>query len=196
MGLWKTGGVRPRQPLEIEFEGHVYTGWVGSIFKSYRKRAAAAGRRLLPGWDDKLWRALKAKYPSYIQHVSEEKGGMARINVPTVISFAQFLVKWLSGRELATPQEANRRAAICMACPLRDRFHGCSKCREVIRHVIDPPDLEVDMGRETACLACGCYLPAKVWVPYEYLEEQRGMFPFHQSCWMLEPQGSVAAEEG
>lgn len=70
---------------------------------------------------------------------------------------------------MVEPEEAERRAAICSACPANITIPGCAPCMKI-------PDLVVKIngGKTTSadqflrsCAVCRCHLQAAVWVKDE-----------------------------
>lgn len=192
MGKWRTGSRRPKKPLEVEFHGELYKGWVSEIFRAILRRAAAEGRRLSPGWEDQVWHAMAEKYPHYIQMDPDHANAPVTVSVASVMNFVKFVRKRGWNRTVVSTQEAERRAEICRECPKAALMSGCSACKEAARTLIGTPAVSLDFGKEggkskEACSACDCYLDLKVWIPMELLAEEIGQFDFHPSCWMLEP---------
>lgn len=99
-------------------------------------------------------------------------------------------LKWDLNRFLVPPVEAERRAAICAACPLN--FQGfCTTCNGLKNFVV-----EAIGGRTTTmdaklgvCSVCSCLIKAKVHISAEALKAARkspeeGEYP--SNCWMKE----------
>ena len=189
-GTWKTGKKRPQKPLSVQFAGEIYTGWVSDIFKSIIRRAEAEGRRLGQGWEDQVWNALAVKYPNYINFVPDPEETVT-VSVATIINFVQFLKRRGLNKSFVSTQEAEERAATCARCPKAAPMVGCTACKATVKTLIKPPEHKLDFGTRynmpnQGCSACGCYLPAKVWIPMRFLEEERGKFDWWEECWMLQ----------
>jgi len=188
---WKTGSKRPAHPLEIEINGHRYKGWVNEIFKQYIRRAGALGERLPHSWEDIVWSKLHEKYPHYIIFESP-KSSSAQVSVATVTSFINFVRNRGFNREVVSTQEAERRAEICRNCPMKATMTGCPSCKAAVRAIAGTPKKDFDYGDidgkpVKACGACGCYLDVKVWIPMEFLVEEKERHEWPEFCWM---QGS------
>ena len=94
-----------------------------------------------------------------------------------------------TGLKLVDQEEADRRAAICAECPLNKEFGlGCQGCRGLLARAKDALGSRAT-GHEDKlkdCLACGCTLKLKVWIPTEVLDkgEQGSAKPEYASgCW-------------
>jgi hypothetical protein len=106
-----------------------------------------------------------------------------------VVNFLKVVKHWLfNNPTLVDAAEADRRAAICAACPYNVDAVGCFGCTNVAGMLFDvikerstPHD-----GALKNCQVCGCVNRAQVWVPKETLDqgvspEMREEFPAH--CW-------------
>jgi len=112
-----------------------------------------------------------------------------------VIRGTATLGDWLiHGKKLVPDAEANRRAAICAACPFNREIEGCTSCNANALHSIAN---RVTGGRNAAfahqlnaCWFCGCSNRAQVWLPLDILqrhlpEELNGQLP--DQCWKKRP---------
>lgn len=99
------------------------------------------------------------------------------------------LGSWVAeGRPPVSPEEANRRAAICVGCPLNRVVGGCLGCikfADIVATANGSRSTEFDEKLEN-CLVCGCSNKAQVWLPLEFLhtdkhKERNHQFPDH--CW-------------
>jgi hypothetical protein len=112
-----------------------------------------------------------------------------QLGVMDVVNFLKVVKHWLlNNPTLVEPEEADRRAAICAACPYNVDAVGCFGCTniaglmfDVIKERATPHD-----GQLKNCQVCGCVNRAQVWVPKETLDqgvspEMREEFPAH--CW-------------
>jgi hypothetical protein len=106
-----------------------------------------------------------------------------------VVNFLKVLKHWVfHNPTLVEPAEADRRAAICAACPFNVDATGCFGCTNVagmIFDVVKDRSTPYD-GQLKNCQVCGCVNRAQVWVPKETLDkgvtaEMREDFPDH--CW-------------
>jgi hypothetical protein len=114
-----------------------------------------------------------------------------------MVAGAGALLEWL-GKETPVEQaEAERRAAICAACPLNlpgnfwERLIG--DIADTARHWMR---LKSSMALRTAkdsqlhlCDACGCPLTTKVWVHLDHIRKHTDPEVFkelHEKCWITE----------
>ena len=91
-------------------------------------------------------------------------------------------------RKFVSEEEALRRAAICSECPLSGEIGGCRKgCSAIFKTVARAlPDNPVSPPREKEfCLACGCWIEAKVWLPNDTLDAAEGgdRPDYAPGCW-------------
>lgn len=115
-----------------------------------------------------------------------------------IISFLKFL--WgltRKGWHPVSKADATSRARICTQCPLRampsvprmivgDFALLAMKARRPGSGVHFLPDFE---GH---CTACGCSLPAKVWVPDEEVVKTSTPNQFPLYCWQVESHAKLA----
>ncbi len=98
--------------------------------------------------------------------------------VDTRFSWADFsegmkvFSRWgAEGMPLVEEKEANRRAAICVSCPLNVNVSGCSTCHKmaslITGAVAHKKGAHDDYLR--ACAICKCALRAMVWFPLDIL---------------------------
>lgn len=94
-----------------------------------------------------------------------------------------------SGGVLVDQAEAERRAAICAACPLNVGMHGCGVCRTTVdafRATILQRSTSQDAGLLN-CGVCGCENKTQVHIPIETLRAGTGDLDYsvNPSCWKL-----------
>lgn len=175
---WTTGGPCPRI-YRAEIGGKVFEDRdYNRIFTKYRTSVEAEGGRVAVGWEEVVWKALKKSHPNHF--VKAKKKASPGVSVATAASFLSFMAKRMRKRALVAPEEAKRRAAICSECPMRSPVLGCSVCKDALQLFVKPPEKVVS---PQACMACGCYLVLKIWVPRDQLGSAED-YPYHQGCWM------------
>jgi hypothetical protein len=120
----------------------------------------------------------------------EDDGRHARaIAVDTAARrFLDFCANWIAqGGGLVEQAEANRRAAICAACPLNQRLKACGNCfwRNLLKGTFallsrrsTPQDEKL-----LQCGACSCELRLKVHFPKEAMQDPD--VEWATGCWML-----------
>jgi hypothetical protein len=101
-----------------------------------------------------------------------------------------------SGGQLVDQAEAERRAAICAACPLNVGMHGCGVCRATVdafRATILQRSTSQDAGLLN-CGVCGCENRTQVHIPLETLRAGTGDLDYslNPACWKR-PENSFEA---
>ena len=101
--------------------------------------------------------------------------------------FMRTALEFLKDRKVVNREEAERRAAICSQCPLAGVIGACWGCHAVYRQIKRLlENVELDLPEDKPfCLACGCLLKAKVWLPNETLDRaEEGDRPdYWEGCW-------------
>lgn len=109
------------------------------------------------------------------------------------IEGARIIKSWLGeGGETVPQEEADRRAAICIACPLNKKAVVMeavvgNAIKEVLQ--IQQQLLLHVKGEERlkTCKACDCPLKVKVWVPMEVIMrgiDEEELLKFDPACWI------------
>lgn len=117
--------------------------------------------------------------------------GPRRLTFADVVSATKTLGEWfLKGLKKVGQAEAERRASICLACPMNQNFDGCTTCaekdlREAMVGFMGDSKTPMDANLHT-CFSCGCTLKAAIWFPLEILkhnmtDEVKALLPKH--CW-------------
>lgn len=93
------------------------------------------------------------------------------------------------GRQLVDEQEANRRAGICVSCPLNVNVSGCSTCHKMASLITGAVAQKRGQHDDylRACAICHCALKALVWFPLDILmknetPERQNLRP--DFCWL------------
>jgi len=107
---------------------------------------------------------------------------------------------WIDSGEPAVPkEEAERRAAICVACPLNGEG-GLEKiftapASEAIRRQFEKLESRKLSTSHDAklniCMACHCPMRLKVWTPFHFIKEQLSEATLNdlkkgRNCWIVE----------
>lgn len=117
--------------------------------------------------------------------------GPRRLTFQEVVGATMMLGSWfLKGTPKVEQAEAERRATICLSCPMNQNFDGCTTCaerdlREAMVGFMGDSKTPYDAALHS-CFACGCTLKAAVWFPLEVLRktitpEIKAQLPAH--CW-------------
>lgn len=105
--------------------------------------------------------------------------------------FISTIMEVARDRQFVSPEEAERRAAICAQCPALTSVSGCRGCSSVFRQAaqfIRGREVRFPKGKEF-CGACGCYGPLKVLIPNGTLnraEEGADKPQYEEGCWRLD----------
>ena len=110
-------------------------------------------------------------------------------NLRVLFSGMQVFTTWVSaGMPLVSKEEANRRAAICVACPMQADVPGCRTCSRMARTIMRmQPKAKTQHDRRLKnCMICKCVNQAQVWAPEKYLsigvtDDMMEQFP--SECW-------------
>lgn len=105
--------------------------------------------------------------------------------VPLLMYVERFLRSiWgaLKNREFVPREEAERRLAVCLQCPLRSTLPGgCQSCFTVLKSamkLMDKNPLKIEPDEDgtvrDACSACWCLIPAKVLIGNKVLDRAEG----------------------
>lgn len=81
--------------------------------------------------------------------------------------------------------EAERRASICIQCPMNVTVAGCKGCSGVLKWAkekLGGNTTSKDRALES-CRICGCFNSVSVWVPLEAQNVEGLEFPVH--CWKV-----------
>lgn len=122
----------------------------------------------------------------------EETGGdkwvpvpvMPRFTLQDFLAFSRTMLEFIKvGGAIVPIDEAQRRRAICVACPLNQRATGC-KCSVFYKAVEAAVPKERRWDDLHVCQLCSCSLQAKVQVPMDVLIADRRKIDWPVHCWM------------
>jgi len=161
----------------------------GEVLNRVRLHRLANGYALQLGWQKVVEDSMCENYdPVFWHFVDETPGGAPRsIGVADVINFLKVLATWTKdSREFVPQEEAERRAAICSACPKNVPIENCTVCAALganVAAVLGDRATGRD-GELKACQVCGCSNQGQVHFPLSVL--QKGItadmvWPSH--CW-------------
>jgi hypothetical protein len=120
--------------------------------------------------------------------------GMPLALLDTAERFIKSVWHALRDRQFVTREEAERRMAICLQCPLRTtRPGGCESCFSILKKAVklmedkNPIKIEPDEDgtvRDT-CGACQCLVLVKSLLPNSTLDKAEGdrRPPYWEKCW-------------
>ena len=102
----------------------------------------------------------------------------------------------VNGAEAVSPEEQDRRAQICMACPKKGYVScggGCGAFSQLLSELtIGSKARSYPELHKTACIVCGCELSSLIMYPLDVLQAVDAKIDFKTSeydakCWKLEP---------
>lgn len=100
--------------------------------------------------------------------------------------FIQAAISALGSRGLVEQPEAERRAAVCAACPLNTTVGGCWRCKGLadwLFRLIGARNT-AHAGRLNQCGVCGCSIKAKIWLPLDVAQGVSEGYKFPSWCWL------------
>lgn len=171
--------------VQFTYKGEEYNERWPRLWTAIINRETAAGRLLLPNWEDRVMEEALKVYPNgFVKEPHSKK----RLNVGTIVSFAYFIAKWWNSKELVSEEEMNRRAKICEECPMRMSASGCAMCLSTAERMFSKVHVpsKHDFKKERYCGICGCLLPFKLWIPKKFLWKMGAFYP--DICWMTQEE--------
>lgn len=103
-----------------------------------------------------------------------------------VMRFLKTAAAWIvAGAQLVPQEEAERRAQICVQCPLNVGMGGCAPCKGAVSAFRDQflrRSTTVD-ERLKSCGVCGCDNRTQVHVPLDVLTRARETLEYPGFCW-------------
>jgi hypothetical protein len=104
---------------------------------------------------------------------------------------ATILAAWLGGGGETVPiQMAQKRADICLKCPLNKPLsvvnETIAKAIKAQLEIKSKLNLRVNGEKSLrSCEACGCVTKLKIWVPLQRIKpDPDELEKFHQDCWL------------
>jgi hypothetical protein len=111
-------------------------------------------------------------------------GMLANLSPSSLGRFSRTMMGVVRSRRFVTQDEANRRAEICMGCPLNVTVGGCQGCFSFIHEVRKLLTNITTEAKPDFCGACGCDLQLKVWIPNDILNDAETELPeYAPNCW-------------
>ncbi len=102
--------------------------------------------------------------------------GRGALTLKEIILGTKTLASWvMGGGKRVELQEANRRASICVGCPMNQEIADCSACNETTLRaaveLVTSGGVTDQEGKLKACAVCGCSNKAQVWLPLDILQK-------------------------
>lgn len=111
-----------------------------------------------------------------------------KLTVDTANRFLKTMLAVIRDRRFVPREEAERRMAVCMSCPLATSLGlcvGCNGLASTVVRLLNGKAPRAEAGREW-CAACGCRLDAKVMIPNATLDKGEPEKPdYWPGCWRL-----------
>ena len=130
---------------------------------------------------------------------AKRDGRMPVLSLSMATRFIRTMLGVIRDRKLVSPEEVERRIAICNACPLASTIGGCRGCSTVFRKAKRLLDRlpAVTAPEKEFCGACGCLLQALTWIPNSTLDLAVGSErpPYAAGCWRQQPDTPSEANE-
>lgn len=140
--------------------------------------------------EDASCRQVIAEHPGYNGCVDSEGltpfGKAGKVTMQMVSDAMNILyMRVMKGEEPISQEEANRRAAICITCPLNVDAGACVSCKlKGLMRTLKGGRKVAGENQLKACDACGCDLKTKVWFRKEAVYREGVEYP--SFCWMNE----------
>lgn len=165
--------------------------------KEYRKANAIP---IGLGFADEVEREVCLRYSAECSETDPRVPNIhnGRLTIEDVVRGTMAMVAFkMSGSKLVEPEEAERRAKICLKCPYNVDFQRpcgslCGELKDVVHGIIGSKTTEYDSNLRS-CAVCHCYNSSAIWVPLEIQmkgisERQRDQFLFvneevETGCW-------------
>ena len=130
-----------------------------------------------------------AKYPDLckIPPTYEEKTSFGVGDVRAFLNTVVEAVKRRGEDAFVSMAEADRRAAICVTCPLNKTIPGCYGCASLAPLIVEAVSGRSSkwQGKLRQCGICGCALAAKVHLTRGLIfETQAKEYAFPSWCWL------------
>lgn len=179
--------VQPETGAEIK--GNTWTILLNKI-RDYRK---ANGIPIGLGFEDEVERYVCEHQAAECEEVIEGKARKRSLTLTDVVNGTRaMLAHWFNNRKLVDRVEAERRANICVGCPLNVKFAKpcggiCMELQEVVGAITNAQGTGYDY-RLNQCDLCGCFLQSAIWVPLDtqvnvLSTEQQAAFEDIPHCW-------------
>jgi len=142
-----------------------------------------------PHFQDAVCRQMRLGEPFCGPVLPKQVTEFAHINLSMAARFIRTIIQVVKDRKFVPLQEANRRLAICAACPMAITIGGCRVCYEAFRKIENmtknmplPP-----LPAKEFCGACGCVIRYKALIDNDTLDKaEKGNRPLYsKECWRI-----------
>lgn len=180
-----------RPDLGMVGRGYIFPVLVKSVIEYRKANSIPVGL----GFEDELEQLVCQQYAQECEDQDEAKVRKRPFTLADIIAGTRVMMsQWFNGRKVVPRQEAERRASICVDCPMNQKFvKGCSglcpELSEIVSAITGAQGTVYDY-RLHQCQLCGCLLQAAIWVPLELqlkvlTDEQRESFTKIPNCWKV-----------
>ena len=141
-------------------------------------------------FEDALCRQSQKGPPWCGKDTPKPIAGMPHMDLNVAARFIKTMAGVIRERKFVTTEEALRRNAICMACPLAIGIGGCRPCHSVFKMAdkLFPDNPIPVIPDKEFCGACGCRISWKAHIPNHILDKAEGSNrpPYAEGCWRNE----------
>lgn len=108
-------------------------------------------------------------YPSECQSVDPKVFRHKPLAISHIVAGSRVMLsQWFNGRKVVAREEAERRAQICVNCPMNVKFEKpcgglCPQLAEVVSGITGAQGTQYDW-QLNSCAICKCFLQAAIWV--------------------------------
>lgn len=204
LGLWGVNMNRLMYPKRIPYSGNYVLNLperaiVGqginlpALIRSVREWRRANSVPIGLGFEDEVEKSVCDFYPVECTGAINGKPRKSRLDLSTVLRGTQVLLAFkMAGSPYVSQEEAERRAAICAACPWNLEYAkpcggNCGGLKEMVAAIVGGQATPYDEQLK-ACAVCGCSSRAHIWIPDEFLakgitDDMREQFAVIEGCW-------------
>lgn len=179
--------IQPETGAEIK--GTTWTIFLNNI-RAYRK---ANGLPIGLGFEDEIEAYVCEHQSSECEQRIDGKPRKRAFTLDDIVAGSRVMLShWFNNRKVVDRKEAERRADICVGCPMNTKFAKpcsgvCAALAEVVNAVTNAQGTDRDYKLHQ-CEICNCYLSAAIWVSLDLQvnvlsDDQKAAFEAVQPCW-------------
>lgn len=143
------------------------------------------------GFEDEVESWICAKYA--VECFDSNAIKPRQLSLSDIVAGSRVMLShWWNGRKIVSREEAERRGAICVSCPMNVKFSKpcngmCPELSEVVSGITNAQGTRFDVSLHS-CSLCGCHLQSAIWVPLELqtavlTDKQVEQFESIPECW-------------
>lgn len=160
------GGFRVTDPMTgLELYGTTFESLMGRVYESRRANGIPIGVGIVQEFEQ----LACASYPEECTNLDPTFPRKRSLTLTDIVHGTKTMLSlWWNKKPLVDRAEAERRARICVACPLNVQFYKrcsgiCPELRDVVTAIIDHQGTQYDAQLQS-CSICGCFTRAAIWV--------------------------------